>query len=394
MGALLEVSVPTRLVELRRSLHRIPELAFAEERTAERVLAALAPANLDTTYGGRGTGIVARLRGRSPSAAVIALRAEMDALPGDESTALPFASEHPGRVHSCGHDAHMAMVVEAATRLAASPPDGDVVFLFQPAEEQGRGARVMIAEGALRGVSAIFAGHVTHHYKTGHVMVAAGAVTAQSDRFVLRVRGRGGHGARPHEAIDAVIVAGLLVSALQTLVSRETDPLYPTVVTIGRVVAGVAANVIAEEALLEGTIRTTTPSARARVHRGIRRMAEAAGTLHGATVSVEIIEGNPPVLNASREAEICRCAAEAVVGPRGVVPQDHPSMGSEDFAFYLHEVPGCYVRFGACAEGQTYVPLHSPAFTIDERVLEIGARFFERVVREAQATLPRAARSA
>lgn len=390
MGA-LETFVGSDVVALRRSLHRIPELAFQEERTAERLLAALSPLSLETTYGGRGTGIVARLRGRLPSSPVIALRADMDALPGDESTGLPFASEHPGRVHSCGHDAHMAMVVEAARRLAASPPEGDVVFLFQPAEEQGRGAKVMIAGNALQGVTAIFGGHVTHHYTTGQIMVTGGAVTAQSDRFILRIRGRGGHGARPHEAVDAVIVAGLLISALQTLVSRETDPLYPTVVTIGRVVAGTAANVIAEEALLEGTIRTTTPSVRSRVHHGLRRMAEAAGTLHNAVVSVDLIEGNPPVINTAREAEICRRAAEAVLGPRNVVPQDHPSMGAEDFAFYLHEVPGCYVRFGACAEGQSYVPLHSPSFTIDERVLHIGARFFERVVREAQHSLPRTA---
>ena len=246
----------------------------------------------------------------------------------------------------------------------------------------------MIAAGALEGVDAVFAAHVTHHYKTGQIMVSDGPVTAHSDRFVIRVRGRGGHGARPHEAIDAIIVAGLLISTLQTLVSRETNPLYPTVVTIGRVAAGTAANVIAAEAVLEGTIRTTAPAARTRVHRGIHRMAGAAGTLHNAQVGVEIIEGNPPVINTSREAEICRRAAEAVVGPRSVVPQDHPSMGAEDFAFYLLEVPGCYVRFGACAEGQCYVPLHSTAFTVDERVLDVGARFFERVVREAQRSLP------
>lgn len=379
------------VVELRRSLHRTPELAFAEERTAARLLAALAPLarhGMTTSYGGPGTGIVARLGGRRPSSPVIALRAEMDALPGNESTGLPFASENPGHVHSCGHDAHMAMVVEAARRLTADRPDGDVVFLFQPAEERGRGARAMIASGALQGVDAIFAGHVTHHYKTGRIMVSEGPVTAHSDRFVVNIRGRAGHGARPHEAVDAVIVAGMLISALQTLVSRETDPLSPTVVTIGRVVAGTAANVIAEEAHLEGTIRTTAPSVRAAVHRGIHRMARAAGTLHDAMVDVEIGDGNPPVVNTFREAEICRRAAEVVLGPRGVVPQEHPSMGGEDFAFYLHDVPGCYVRFGARAEGQSYIPLHSPAFTVDERVLEIGARFFDRVVREAQQTLP------
>jgi hippurate hydrolase len=161
------------------------------------------------------------------------------------------------------------------------------------------------------------------------------------------------------------------------------------VVTIGRVSAGTAANVIAAEALLEGKIRTTWPSERARVHRGIRRMAEAMGTLHNASVAVDIIEGNPPVVNTAREAEISRAAVEAVVGPRGVVPQEHPSLGSEDFAFYLREVPGCYVRFGACAEGHPCAPLHSPSFTIDEGVLEIGARWFERVVREAQRVLSR-----
>ncbi len=379
----------SNVVELRRSLHRIPELAFEEVLTAQRILVALAPLDLETTYGGPGTGIVARLRGGDPGAPVVALRAELDALPGQESTGLPFASEHPGRVHACGHDAHMAMVVEAATRLAADRPDGDVVFIFQPAEERGRGARRMIESGALEDVGAIFAGHVTRHYKTGAIMVTDGIVTAQSDRFVLRVHGKGGHGARPHEAIDAVIVAGLLINALQTLVSREIDPLDPTVVTIGRVVAGTAANVIAEDALLEGSIRTTSPAVRARVHHGIQRMAEAAGTLHNATVAVELIEGNPPVVNTPLEADICRRAAAAVLAPRAVVPQEHPSMGSEDFAFYLHEVPGCYVRFGACAEEDCYVPLHSSSFTIDEDVLEIGAAFYDRVVREAHRTLPR-----
>ncbi|MCC6554366.1 MAG: amidohydrolase [Polyangiaceae bacterium] len=380
----------TDLVEIRRSLHRIPELAFEEEQTAQRILDALRALGVPATHGGRGTGVIARIRGRDPSAPVVALRAEMDALPGDEATGLPFASEHRGRVHSCGHDAHMAMLLGAArVLLQAGGPDGDVVLLFQPAEERGAGSRTMIRAGALAGVDAIFAGHVTHHYATGQIMVADGAVTAQSDRFLLRVQGKGGHGARPHEAVDAVIVAGFLITALQTLVSREIDPLHPTVITIGRVQAGTAANVIAAEALLEGSIRTTQADTRVSVHRGIRRMAEAAGMLHNARVTVEIAEGSPPVVNTTREAEIARRAAESIVGTRSVVPQEYPSMGSEDFAFYLREVPGCYVRFGACKEGWTYVPLHSPGFTVDEDVLEVGASFFAEVVREAQRTLPR-----
>lgn len=380
----------SELLELRRSLHRIPELAFEEERTARRILDELEALGIPATYGGRGMGVIARMPGRDPSAAVVALRAEMDALPGDESTGLPFTSEHRGRVHSCGHDAHMAMVLGGARLLArAGGPEGDVVLLFQPAEERGAGARTMIRAGALDGAEAIFAGHVTHHYRTGQIMVTEGPVTAQSDRFLVKVRGKGGHGARPHEAIDAVIVAGFLITALQTLVSREIDPLHPTVVTIGRVHAGTAANVIADEAVLEGSIRTTNAAARARVHQGIRRMAEAGGKLHGASVVVEITEGNPPVVNTAREAEVCRRAASAVVGAKGVVAQEYPSMGSEDFAFYLGKVPGCYVRFGACKDGWGYVPLHSPGFTVDEDVLEVGSAFFAQVVREAQRALPR-----
>lgn len=376
------------LVALRRGLHRIPELAFEEEKTAELVLRELSSLGIPATYGGRGTGVVGRIEGHDPKAPVIALRADMDALPGDESTGLSFASQHPGRVHACGHDAHMTMVLGAARLLSRERPAGDVVLVFQPAEERGGGARVMIRAGALAGVSAIFGAHVTHHYRTGQIMITEGVVTAQSDRFVLRVRGKGGHGARPHEAVDAVIVAAFLISALQTLVSRETDPAHPTVITIGRVQAGTAANVIAEEAVLEGSIRTTVEATRDRVHKGIRRMAAAAGTLHDATVTVEIDEGYPPVVNTAREASICRRAAERIFGPLDIVPQEHPSLGSEDFAFYLHEVPGCFVRLGARAEGWGYVPLHSPAFTVDEDVLPLGSSFFAEAVREAQRSLP------
>ncbi|MDI3285591.1 M20 family metallopeptidase [Polyangium sp. 15x6] len=378
------------LVALRRGLHRIPELAFVEEKTADFIQRELFRLGIAATYGGRGMGVVGRIEGRDPAAPVIALRAEMDGLPGDESTGLPFASQHPGRVHACGHDAHMAMVLGAARLLSRGErPAGDVVLVFQPAEEHGGGARVMMQAGTLAGVSAIFGGHVTHHYLTGQIMVTEGVVTAQSDRFVLRVRGKGGHGARPHEAVDAVIVAGFLISALQTLVSREADPIHPTVVTIGRVQAGTAANVIAEEAVLEGSIRTTVEAARDRVLRGIRRMAGAVGALHGAAVVVELVEGYPPVVNTAREASICRRAAERVFGVRHVLPQEHPSMGSEDFAYYLHATPGCFVRLGARREGWDYVPLHSPAFTVDEDVLLLGASYFAEVVREAQRALPR-----
>jgi hippurate hydrolase len=370
------------MVELRRELHRHPELAFEEVRTAERMMAELDSLHIPYTYDGPGSGVIAGLEGPQ-GAPVIALRADMDALPGDESTELPYASTVAGKMHACGHDAHCAMVLGAAHLLAASPPPIGVRFVFQPAEEKGGGARTVIAAGCLEGVRAIFGAHVTTHYRVGEIMVADGVITAQSDRFAIDVHGRGGHGARPHEAIDAVVITGLLITALQTLVSREVDPVHPSVVTIGRVQAGSAPNVIAERAHLEGSIRTTLPEVRDHLHSGIRRMARALGELHNARLEVRIDSGYPPVVNSRREAELAWQAAARVVGERGMMSLEHPSMGGEDFSYYLEKVPGCYVRFGARGEGHEYVPLHSPAFDIDEGVLRVGAAFFDQLVRDA-----------
>lgn len=376
-------AVYPRMVELRRALHRHPELAFEEERTAELIMEELDRLGIAYDYAGKGGPVVGRLRERHE--VTVALRAEMDALPGAENTDLPFASSIEGKMHACGHDAHMTMVLGAAALLAESPPEGNVLFVFQPAEERGGGARVVLKAGALEGVAAIFAGHVTHHYRVGEIMVAEGVITAQSDRFTIRVQGRGGHGARPHEATDAVVIAGMLITAVQTLVSREINPIYPSVVTIGRMEAGSAPNVIAENAVLEGSIRTTLTEVRAHIHSGLQRMAAALGELHNASISVDIEPGYPPVVNSSREANICHRAAREVVGDQGLMKMDHPSMGSEDFSYYLDEIPGCYVRFGARRLEHEYIPLHSPEFDIDEAVLKVGASYFDAVARAALA---------
>lgn len=372
-----------RMVALRRALHRYPELAFEEKNTAATIMSELDALGIPHEYGGVGGAVIGRLQGGGENGPSVALRADMDALPGNERTGLPFASAVEGKMHACGHDAHMAMVLGAAALLKQSPPQGTVLFVFQPAEERGAGSRVVLKSGALRGVQAIFGGHVTHHYRVGEIMVAEGVITAQSDRFAIHVRGKGGHGARPHEGVDAVVIAGLLITAVQTLVSREINPIYPSVVTIGKVQAGSAPNVIAEEALLEGTIRTTLADVRQHIHHGLNRMAKAFGALHNATISVDISEGYPPVVNSSREANIALCAARVVVGDAGLMTMDYPSMGAEDFAYYLAELPGCYVRFGARLQEQEYIPLHSPAFDVDEGVLKVGAAFFDEVAREA-----------
>lgn len=370
-----------RMVELRRGLHRHPELAFEEVNTAETIVEELERLGIAYSYGGKGGAVVGRLGDRT--AASVALRAEMDALPGAENTDLPFASTIEGKMHACGHDVHMAMVLGAAALLAEAPPDGQVLFVFQPAEERGGGAQVVLRSGALETVDAIFGGHVTHHYGVGQIMVADGVITAQSDRFSMRVRGRGGHGARPHEATDAVVITGMLITAIQTLISREINPIYPSVVTIGRIEAGSAANVIAENAVLEGSIRTTRPEVRAHLHAGLKRMASSIAALHNARIEVKIEPGYPPVVNTRREAAICYRAARSVVGDRGLMALDHPSMGSEDFSYYLQSMPGCYVRFGARRHEHEYIPLHSPEFDVDESVMKVGASYFATVAREA-----------
>ena len=374
------------MVEVRRALHRQPELAFEEVETAKRLIAELDTLGIPYDYAGPGNGVIGRLDCDIPDAPTFALRADMDALPGAENTDLPFASTIEGKMHACGHDAHMTMVLGAAALIKESPPPCNVLLVFQPAEEKGGGARTVVESGVLDSAQAIFGAHVTHHYRVGEIMIAEGTITAQSDRFRIDIRGRGGHGARPHEATDAVVVAGLLITTIQTLVSREINPVFPSVVTVGMVHAGTAPNVIAEEAYLEGSIRTTLPEVRDVLHRGLARMANAMGELHNAEVMLDITSGYPPVVNTKREAAIAHRAAETVVGREGLMAIDHPSMGSEDFAYYLEKIPGCYVRFGARRHEHEYIPLHSPEFDINEEVLMVGAAFFDEVIREAART--------
>lgn len=381
------------LVDIRRTIHRYPELAYREARTAQLIITELERLGIPYRYDGVGSGVIGMLDGAGGKGPTVALRADMDALPIAEATGLPFASEIPGVMHACGHDAHVTMVLGAAALLREDPPPGRVLLVFQPAEEQGNGAQVVLASGALDGVDAIFGGHVGHQYCTGQIMVEPGAITAQTDVFSIRVRGRGGHGARPHEATDAIVATALLIVAIQTLISRETNPFHPSVITIGRMVGGSAANVIAEDVLLEGTLRTTSPEGRRRIVNGLERMAKASGELHNVRTVVDFQFGCPPVVNSPLETELARSAAAKVVGEAGLAAMDYPSMGGEDFSFYLEKLPGCYVRFGARRPDQPEVSLHNAQFTVDEEVLKTGAAFFEQVARDTIAALANTVRA-
>ncbi len=398
-----------RMVALRRDLHQHPELAFKETRTAERISKELDRLGIPYQSGVAHTGIVADIPGRGDESKKVALRADIDALPIQEETGLSFASENDGVMHACGHDGHTTMVLGAAELLVR---DGDlpapVRLLFQPAEERGAGAKAMIAEGVLDTVSMIFGGHVDRHYPTGTIVTHAGAVNASTDSFRIEIRGKGGHAgavnastdsfrieirgkgghaARPHESVDSVVVGSLLVMAIQTIVSREVNPAYPSVVTVGRFDAGTAPNVIAGRAELEGTIRAQEKSVRDHVVASLKRICDAVSQLHNAEISMTVQQGVPPVINPPAMADIARRAASDVVGPDYAVPLHTPNMGGEDFSYYMEKIRGCYARFGAREEGREGYPAHSSKFDFDEAVLTIGANYFYRVAKLAGAIL-------
>lgn len=373
-----------QLVEIRRDLHRHPELSWKEVRTAGVVSRFLDTLGIKHRTDVAGTGIIADIEGVRTDDCV-AIRADLDALPVLEETELPFASCVEGVMHACGHDGHTAMVLGAAALLSrdAAPLPTSVRLIFQPAEETGNGAPAMIEAGALDNVAMIFGAHVDRHYPVGSVVVTEGSVNASTDEFRVTISGRGGHGARPHETTDAVVVGSLLVMAIQTIVSREVNPAHPSVVSVGRFSAGTAPNVIAGRAELSGTIRAQDHDVREHLHRSIRRIATSVAQLHEASVEVEIIEGTPPLINRHEGLEIAHNAAVQSVGSENVLELVSANMGGEDFSHYLKHVPGCYVRIGSTAPGQDTYPAHSSRFDFDERAIATGAAWFYQVARLA-----------
>jgi len=374
-----------RMREIRRSLHRFPELAYREQQTAARIATELSRLGITCRTGIGTTGIIAEIGSRDQAGIrqpAVALRADMDAIPLQEETGLPFASQNPGVMHACGHDGHMSMLLGAAALLQQAELPGRVVLLFQPAEESGNGAVKLIEAGALDGVDLIFAGHIDIHYPVGTFTVDPGLICSYTDPFTISVHGRGGHAAWPHEALDSVVVASNLVMSMQTLVSREIDPVHPAVVTVGRLSAGTVHNVIAERAEIDGTVRSAHPDARQRILAGLRRIIEGISAMSGAEVTLQMLEGLPAVINDEQAAHLARAASEEIVDPAHVISQGRPSLGGEDFAFYQQKVPGCLVRFGARRMEKTGLA-HSSRFDFDEDVLPLGASWLARVALQA-----------
>jgi len=311
----------------------------------------------------------------------------MDALPIVEATGLPFMSSRSGIMHACGHDGHVAMLLGAAALLKDMDFPGKVVLLFQPAEESGNGAASMVEDQVLSGVDMIFSAHIDTHYPVGRITVDDGLICSYTDPFTVTIHGRGGHAARPHEAVDSVVVACNLVMNLQTLISRHINPSHAAVVTVGRLEAGTVHNVIAEHAVLEGTVRSAHQETRERIIQGFERMIQGAADMCNAEIKLKFFDALPAVINDLRATSIAREAAIAVVGKQGLISQGQPSLGGEDFSFYLQQIPGCMVRFGGCREEKVVGPAHSARFDFDEELFRYGAPWFVQVARTALAGL-------
>jgi amidohydrolase len=374
------------LVELRRDFHAFPELAYKERRTASRIAARLRELGLDEVREGVGqTGVVGRLRGRGDGR-VVALRADIDALPLQEESSAPYASRHPGVMHACGHDGHTAILLTAARVLTELREqfDGEVRFIFQPAEELGNGAPGMLTDGALAEPrpQAVFGLHLWNNLPTGIVGVRDGPLFANTDEIDIIIRGAGGHGAMPHQTVDPIVIAAQVVTALQTMVSRETAPSEPAVVSICSIHGGTAFNIIPPEVHLLGTVRTFTDELQAQMKRRIGDLVQGIARSMGGDCDYVYRSPCPAVVNDPAASGLVRRVATRAFGAERVTTPAQ-TMGGDDMSFFLREVPGSYVFLGTANPSlRSVAPHHHPKFDIDEAALPVGARLLSEVALE------------
>ncbi len=381
------------MVELRRDLHKYPETAFNEARTAAKVGGGLRDLYSDLKTGIAKTGVSMVLRPEvAAKGRAILFRADMDALPIQEESAAPYASKNAGAMHACGHDGHISILLHTA-RIAhgmTAQLGGPVRFVFQPAEEGPGGAKPMIEEGILRDppIEAAFGLHLWSGLPTGTVAVTPGPMMAAADEFEILVKGKGGHGAYPHETVDAVVVGSHLVVALQTLVSRNVDPNHTAVVSVGQFNAGQNFNIIAETARLRGTLRTFRTDVRDRLIRRLKEVAEGVCGSLGAGCEFTFRDHYPPVVNDPVISDFVAGVAASVVGEENVL-RDLVSMGGEDMSYFLKEVPGAYLFLGSRNEEKGIVESHhNPRFDIDEPAMMIGAEIFLRIMERYWTAFP------
>ena len=373
--------VGERIVALRRDIHREPELGFDTEKTAGKVLAALDGLPLDIRTGVAENGVVATLKGEG-AGPTVGLRADMDALPILEETGLPFASEVDGKMHACGHDGHTSMLVGAAHALSGMRErmNGTVKFFFQPAEEGGGGGKVMVEEGVADDVASIFALHLWPGLPFGKAATKAGPIMAAADAFEMTVRGAGGHGAMPHLTADAITMAAQIVTALQTVVSREVDPVEPAVLTVGEIGAGTAFNIIPETARLGGTVRTLNEDLRRRMPERIEHIARGVAQGMRGDAQIDYEFSYPVTMNDEGAANRALSVIGDLFGEENKLELPNPSMGAEDFAFFLQKIPGAFIWLGV---GQDVSGLHTSTFAFDEEILPLGSALLTALALES-----------
>lgn len=365
------------LINIRRTFHQMPELAFEEHETSKIVLRHLKKTGIELQKNIARTGVVGLLRGRG-NGKVVALRADMDALPINEETNLSFASKNGGKMHACGHDAHMAMLIGAAKILSqlSDKFPGFVKFIFQPSEERNPGgAKVMIEEGVLKDpdVDVIFGQHVTNDLPVGKFGFRSGPLMASADEIYITVVGKGGHGARPHNAVDPVVIASEIVLALQTTISRLRNPFEPSVLTIGAIHGGAVPNVIPDEVKLAGTFRAMNERWRKQALNIIKKMCKDIAEANGAKCFIEISRGYPVLRNSESESILASECSRELFGDESTTTIE-PVMAAEDFSFYLEKVPGSFWWIGAGNKKNGCIePLHSSKFKLDEKALQYGS---------------------
>jgi len=372
------------LIAMRRDLHEHPELAFEEVRTSGIVAQRLKALGLEVQTGVAKTGVVGLLRGGAsePDAKTLAIRADMDALPILEENDIEYRSQIEGKMHACGHDGHTSILLTVADILSKRRAElkGNVKFVFQPAEEVVGGAEPMVEQGAMEQVDAVIGLHLISNYEIGRVGVRSGPVFAGAQRFDITVKGKGGHAAMPDSAVDPIVISAQIILALQTLISRETSPFSPAVITVASVHSGTAFNIIPEQATLLGTMRAFTPEHQQYLARRVAEVANGIATAMGGGCDISWNDMLPPCINNPAMTELVHKAASATVGEDHVDSgEEVMTTGSDDMAIFLNAVPGCYFIVGARneAKGVEY-PHHHPRFNIDEEALPVGVEVLTR----------------
>lgn len=382
----LAAKIQPQLVELRRYFHMYPEPSFEEVNTANKIAEELTKLGIPVQRIAK-TGVVGTLKGAKPGPTV-ALRADIDALSIKEETGAEYASKNEGFMHACGHDCHITTLLGAAMILSELKDEiaGTVKFLFQPAEELAQGAKKMVEEGAMEGVDAVFGMHVWGDLPAGRVCVDPGPRMASADMFEITVEGKGGHGSAPHQGVDAVVVASAIVMNLQSIVSRELNPLDPVVVHVGKVVSGDRFNIIASRAFMEGANRTFNPEIRKQLPEIMKRIIDNTAAAFRATAKLEYNWGCPPTINDDNIAEIAQGAVKKLYGEEGLISMPQLT-GSEDFPFYTEKAPGAFAFLGvANPEKGISWPQHHACFDVDEDALQVGAAVYAQFALDYLAT--------